>query len=107
MIPEADGQERTKKGTWRKIKEDPDVGKDGDMPPMTNLEAGKKLVPMTLRIEDRPKIRNLNKIQDTYDVVEGNNCTDIMITGNLLPNKKVRWKDIAGSNSATKKDGKD
>ena len=62
---------------------------------------------MTLRIEDRPKIRNLNKIQDTYDGVEEKNNTDIMITDNLLPNKKVRWKDIAESNSATKEDEKD
>ena len=39
-------------------------------------------------------------------MVEGNNNKDILLTDNLLPNKKVRWKDIAESNSAAEKDEK-
>ena len=62
---------------------------------------------MLLRVKDRSEIQNLHKIQDTYDMMEGNNITDTMITDSLLPIKKERWKDIAELNSETEKDGKD
>ena len=72
-----------------------------------NLDVGKELAPISLWVEDRPKIQKLNKIQDTYDMMEGNYITDTTIRGNLLLNKKIRWKDVAESNSASKKDRKD
>ena len=62
---------------------------------------------MILQLKGRPKIQNLKKIQDTYDMAEGDDITDTIIIYNLLPIKKIRWKDIAETNSATKKNGKD
>ena len=50
---------------------------------------------MILQSKDRPKIRNLNKIQDTCDVVEIEDTRHTGIEGNLLPIKKVKWKDNA------------
>ena len=83
------------------------VGEDGETLPITNLGVRWNMAPMILRLDDRPKIQNLDTIHDTYDVVERDNITDTKITDNLLPIKNVRWKDIAETNSATKKDGKD
>ena len=40
-------------------------------------------------------------------MLEGNDNMDTMVSDNLLPIKKVRWKDNAETNSATEKDGKD
>ena len=68
--------------------------------PMTNLGVRQKLVPMILWLKVIPKIRNLNKIQYTYGMAEGDDITDTIIPDNLLPIKKVRWKDIAETNSA-------
>ena len=36
-------------------------------------------------------------------MVEADNIADTLITDNLLPTKKVRWKDIAETDSAVKK----
>ena len=74
---------------------------------MMNLGVTQKMVPIVLLLKDRPKVQNLNKIKNTYDVLEGDNVTDTMITDNLLLIKKVTWKDNVESNSATKKDEKD
>ena len=82
------------------------VGKDGETSPMMNLGIKQKMAPTISWLKDRPKIQNLNKIQDTYDVVEGDDTMDTIDTDNLLP-IKVRWKDIAETDSATEKDGKD
>ena len=78
------------------------VGKDGEMPPMKIVGLQQKLPPMILQSKDRPKIRNL---QDTCDVVQKKDTRGTGIEDNLLPVKKVRWKDNADTISATKKNG--
>ena len=71
------------------------VGKDREMLPMTTVGLKQKLPPTILQSKDGPKIQNLNKIQDTYDVVEKEDTRDTGIEDILLLIKKVRWKDNA------------
>ena len=83
------------------------VGKDGEMQPMTIVGLQQELPPTILQSKDRPKIQNLNKFQDTHDMVEKEDTRGTGIENNLQPIKKVRWKDDADTISATEKDGQD
>ena len=60
------------------------------MPPKTTVRFEQKLPPTILQSKDRSKIRNLNKVQDTYDAVQKEDTRDTGIEDNLLPIKKVR-----------------
>ena len=60
-----------------------------------------KLLSTILWFKDKPKIKNLKKIQDTYDVVTKNDTGDMANEANLLSTKKVRWKDKAKTIMAT------
>ena len=66
------------------------VGKDREMLPMTTVGLKQKLPPTILQSKDGPKIKNLNKIQDTYDVVKKEDTRDTGIEDILLLIKKVR-----------------
>ena len=71
---------------------------------MTNIKVKKEIGakwPNRSRTDQRYEI--FRKIQDTYDMVEADNSKDTLVTDNLLPTKKVRWKDIAEADSAFRK----
>ena len=57
---------------------------------------------MILRSNDRPKILNLRKIQDTYDVVTKKDTRGMANEDTLLSTKEVRWNDNAETITATK-----
>ena len=78
-----------------------DVGRNKEEQSMTNIEVKKEIVakwPNRSRTDQRYEI--FREIQDTYDVAEGDNNEDTLVTDNLLPTKKVRWKDINGADLA-------
>ena len=61
-----------------------------------------KLPPTIERSKDRPKIQNLRKIQDSYDVVTREDTRGMAKETTLSSTKKERWKDDADTITATK-----